>query len=165
MVNTLRARKRAKGFTLIEMMIVVAIIAILVAYLLPQLKHPQSNAQAATSQANMKTIANAIELYYQDTQNYPASGNVAPALFGGANNSYLQQSPTSPGPGAGAYVYATDGTGDYTITDPSTYDAASLTKLNKGTAPSGGTESLAGGTCGTTCTHLGFSNIAGNFGY
>lgn len=165
-----RARKREKGFTLVEIMIVVAIIAILAGVIIANYTHPKSNAEAGATQANLREIATALELYYQDYQQYPGtpatSTTALYALFGGANNKYLTNQPNSPGPGGGSYSYITDGNGDYTITDPAFYDVQTLHNLNKASsAPSGGTVSMAGTLCGTSCTHVGFSNTAGIFGY
>ena len=49
-------KRQAKGFTLIEMLIVIAIIAILVAVIVPTVQKAQTKARAATDAANLRTV-------------------------------------------------------------------------------------------------------------
>lgn len=60
-----------KGFTLIELLIVVAIIAILAAIAIPNFLQAQVRAKVARAQADMRSIATAIETFYVDSNNYP----------------------------------------------------------------------------------------------
>jgi len=53
--------KRIKGFTLIELLIVIAIILILIAIALPNFLAAQARAKVTREQADMRTIATAIE--------------------------------------------------------------------------------------------------------
>ncbi|OQX82004.1 MAG: hypothetical protein B6D56_00970 [Candidatus Omnitrophica bacterium 4484_70.1] len=63
-----------KGFTLVEIMIVVAIIALLAALVLPGLLRARINANEAAAQANLKTIATACESYASANNGmYPTS--------------------------------------------------------------------------------------------
>ena len=158
------ARKRAaKGFTLIEMMIVVAIIGIVAAVIAVNFVHSKSNAQVSATEANLKQIGTGLELYNSDNQTYPVSANVSSTLMG---PKYLNNTPNSPGPSGGAYVYTLAATSiEYTITDPATYDAASLANLGKATVAAG-VATAPTAKCGSAgCTHVGFSNSVGIFGY
>ena len=65
-------RKRSKGFTLIELMIVVAIIAILAAIAIPQYKRFQAKAKAAEAKTNLGAIATAEESYHAEHDKYIA---------------------------------------------------------------------------------------------
>jgi len=63
-------RKRSKGFTLIELMIVVAIIAILAAIAIPQYKKFQAKAKAAEAKTNLGAIASCEEAYHAENDVY-----------------------------------------------------------------------------------------------
>ena len=59
---------KCRGFTLIEVLVVVAIIAVLVAMLLPALAKSRENAQRAVCCSNLKQIGAAIYMYAGDWQ-------------------------------------------------------------------------------------------------
>ena len=60
-----------KAFTLIELLIVVAIISILAAIAVPNFVEAQTRAKVSKSVAHMRTIANAIEIYRTDYHDFP----------------------------------------------------------------------------------------------
>ena len=60
-----------KAFTLIELLIVVAIIAILAAIAVPNFLEAQSRSKVARGRADMRSIEMAIESYRIDTNKYP----------------------------------------------------------------------------------------------
>lgn len=63
--------KRPCAFTLIELLIVVAIIALLAAVAVPNFLEAQTRARAAAVRADMRTIAVAAEAYHSDNNAYP----------------------------------------------------------------------------------------------
>src|SRR5579864_7122630 len=70
--------KMTKGFTLIELMIVVAIIGILAAIAIPQFANLVAKSQEGRTKANLGTIRSALSIYYGDLEGwYPltAAGN------------------------------------------------------------------------------------------
>lgn len=63
------------AFTLIELLIVVAIIAVLAAIAVPNFLEAQTRAKIARVQADQRTLATAIEAYAVDHSQYPWYGN------------------------------------------------------------------------------------------
>ena len=64
-------RNATSSFTLIELLIVVAIIAILAAIAVPNLLDAQVRAKVSRAKADMRTIATALEVYRADNNAYP----------------------------------------------------------------------------------------------
>ncbi|HUD02706.1 MAG TPA: prepilin-type N-terminal cleavage/methylation domain-containing protein, partial [Candidatus Paceibacterota bacterium] len=62
---------RKKGFTLIELMVVIAIIGILASIIMVSLSSAQSKGRDAKRVADIRTIQLALEEYYNDNGNYP----------------------------------------------------------------------------------------------
>jgi len=60
-----------KAFTLIELLIVVAIIAILAAIAVPNFLEAQTRAKVSRAKADIRTIATALESYRVDNNRYP----------------------------------------------------------------------------------------------
>jgi type II secretion system protein G len=60
-----------RAFTLIELLIVVAIIAILAAIAVPNFLEAQVRAKVSRAQNDMRTLATAIESYQVDNNAYP----------------------------------------------------------------------------------------------
>jgi len=62
--------KSKKGFTLIELMIVVAIIGILAAIAIPQFAQLVAKSQEGATKGNLGTIRSSLSIYYGDTEGY-----------------------------------------------------------------------------------------------
>ena len=89
-----------KGFTLIELVVVISIIAILSTLALFGFSRVQASGRDATRAATMNSLRSALERYYADKQQYPA-GNFVAAVQALANGGYISYSNVSdPGPGA-----------------------------------------------------------------
>lgn len=69
-----------KAFTLIELLIVVAIIAILAAIALPNFLEAQARAKVSRARADMRSVATALESYRVDNNQYPAENYDSPLL-------------------------------------------------------------------------------------
>lgn len=94
-------KKKRAGFTLIELMIVIAIIAILAAILVPNFLKARAQGQLTACKSNCKNIATALEMYSSDNGGrYPTTGQLGAKLTGG---SYLKLVPTCPAAGTDTY--------------------------------------------------------------
>jgi len=67
-----RIRRKDKGFTLIELMIVVAIIGILAAIAIPNFMNYQCKAKQSEAKSNLGTIRTTQEAYYAENNHYTA---------------------------------------------------------------------------------------------
>jgi prepilin-type N-terminal cleavage/methylation domain-containing protein len=66
----------AKGFTLIELMIVMAIIGILAAIAIPQYSNMVAKSQEGTTKANLGSIRSALSIYFGDNEGwFPIDSN------------------------------------------------------------------------------------------
>ena len=89
------------GFTLIEMMIVVAIMAIMSAMLAPTLFNQVSKAEKARTASDIRQIESALKFYRLDNYRYPTQSQglqalvIAPSGSGGTrwNGPYLEAIP------------------------------------------------------------------------
>lgn len=98
-----------RGFTLIELMIVILIIAILVAIAVPVYLSSRQNAQRRTCQANQRTVDGAIEAYQANDafQEYPDSLT----RLTEATVQVLKEIPTCPSAGSYGWISAPGNTG------------------------------------------------------
>ncbi|OGX28129.1 MAG: hypothetical protein A2879_04815 [Omnitrophica WOR_2 bacterium RIFCSPHIGHO2_01_FULL_49_10] len=103
-----------KGFTLVEIMIVVAIIALLAAIAIPNLLRARHNANEAAAIASVRTISTACESFRaaQSPVTYPANL----AALSGANPPYIDATLGTGTKQGYTFVYALVGANQYTVT-------------------------------------------------
>jgi general secretion pathway protein G len=68
------------GFTLVELLVVLGIIALLAAVVAPQVIRYVRDARVETAKVQLKNIESALELYYLDAGQYPATEQGLEAL-------------------------------------------------------------------------------------
>lgn len=89
-------KKRLSGFTLIELMIVVAIIGILAAIAVPKFADLINKSREGSTKANLASVRSALKIYYGDTEGIYPGDNLACLT---ANAKYLSEIPQARIPG------------------------------------------------------------------
>ena len=83
MSPSLRPRAASRlGFTLVELLVVIGIIAILISILLPALNHARKKAQAVACASNMRQIYLACMMFTQDNKGHLPRPHTVPELSG-----------------------------------------------------------------------------------
>ncbi len=124
---TSRRRRRASGFTLIEVLVVIVVIAVLATLVAPDLFRNVGDARMATARTQIETFGTALDAYRLDNGTYPTSvqGLAAlwerPSINPPANwrSPYLRKA-VPKDPWGNAYVYVAPGR-----VNPQSYDLLS----------------------------------------
>lgn len=104
---------RKKAFTLIELLIVIAVISILIGIALPRFRGMQIEGNIVKAKAELRTLQTAVESYYIHNNNtYPATGSTAlETALASAIPNIIDHVPTDPFSPTGAdYAYVMGGT-------------------------------------------------------
>jgi general secretion pathway protein G len=108
-----------RGFTLIEIMMVVVIIGILAALIIPNVVGRDDQARVTAAKSDLNGVANALNMYKLDNFHYPSTDQGLEALvtqpsgFPEAKNwnpnGYLKKAPTDPWGTPYVYISTNDG--------------------------------------------------------
>lgn len=96
---SLPRRRRHRGFTLIEIMVVVVIMGILAALVVPRLMGRADDARITAARQDISSLMQALKLYRLDNQRYPTSEQGLSALV-----AKPQSGPPANGWKAGGYI-------------------------------------------------------------
>ncbi|MGK5053060.1 type II secretion system major pseudopilin GspG [Janthinobacterium sp. RB2P8] len=99
-------QRRARGFTLIEIMVVVVIMGILATQVVPMLISRIGESKVASAKVNIATVMQQLKLYHLDNQRYPTTEQglralvekptTGPAANGWKAGGYVDKMPKDP---------------------------------------------------------------------
>lgn len=117
-----RVSRRRAGFTLVEMLVVLAIIGSIVGLVGPRVLNYLSDSKVKTAQIQMENLASALDLFYLDAGRYPSTeeGIAAlvqrPAGVSSWSGPYLKSAGVPKDPWGHPYLYRAPGqSGPYDI--------------------------------------------------
>jgi general secretion pathway protein G len=104
MNQALIARRRSRGFTLLELMVVIVIIGVLATLIAPAVLRHVSEAKVTAAQSDINTLMNQLKIYKLDNGRYPSTDQGLQALVAkpstgsipGNWKSYLDKLPDDP---------------------------------------------------------------------
>ncbi len=142
--------RKSRGFTLVEILIVVIILGILAAIVIPQFTNASSDARTSSVQSTLQTMRGQIELFKIQHADVPPDATALTVVLTGKTNAadttqvvatgtlgpYVQAFPVNPINGfstvvnaagtAAGWVYTVSG-GQYTVSATDTTGTAALT--------------------------------------
>lgn len=114
-LNSRTSSPRQEGFTLVELLVVLAILGLLVGLVGPQVMGTLGGAKTKTARVQIEDLSGALDLYRLEVGRYPNSNEGLQALVentGDANNwngPYLKKSKVPDDPWGNAYNYRSPG--------------------------------------------------------
>lgn len=109
------ARRTERGFTLVEMLVVITIIALIMALVGPRVLNYLTDAKIKTAKIQIASFENALDLYYLDANRYPTTSEGLRALIerpGGTaawSGPYLKSNAVPNDPWGRLYLYRSPG--------------------------------------------------------
>ncbi len=121
-----KSRKNARGFTLIELMVVIVILGILAGLIIPRIMGRPDEARSAKARMQIESMETALKLYKLDNGNYPTTEQSlqalvkAPAVGGLVKNwrlgGYLEKDKVPKDPWDHDFIYISPGVhGDFDL--------------------------------------------------
>jgi len=115
MTKFLKRRRDDGGFTLLEMLVVLAIMGLLAAIIAPQVLKYLGSSRTQTAKVQIQNVVAAAELYRLDVGRYPTQEEglnalvAQPSTAAGWNGPYLQKPSALDDPWGQPYVYRIPG--------------------------------------------------------
>jgi general secretion pathway protein G len=110
-----RTKRRTRGFTLVEILVVITIIGLIMALVGPRVINYLSEAKVKAAKIQIESFSSALDLYYLDAGRYPTTSEGLEALAqrpGGAatwNGPYLKGAAVPKDPWGHPYLYRSPG--------------------------------------------------------
>jgi len=107
--------RNQRGFTLVEMLVVITIIGMIMGLIGPRVLNYMSESKVKTARIQIQSFSNALDLFYLDVGRYPTTAEGLAALvrpngaIGGWAGPYLKGGVVPNDPWNNAYVYRAPG--------------------------------------------------------
>ncbi len=115
-------KRSARGFTLVEIMIVVAIIALLAAIAIPNVLRGRTTANESAAIGNLRALVSSLEMFRSVNNVYPATANWVANMyttpdpdFGPPSFNHVMDGSAASLTQGFVYTYTSGGAGTYTI--------------------------------------------------
>lgn len=117
-----RAHRDQAGFTLVEVLVVLAIIGLIMSLIGPRVLNYLSDSKAKAARIQVESLASAVELFYIDNGRYPLESEglqalvIAPGNLRSWNGPYIKSTTVPLDPWSKPYLYSSDRGRSFTIT-------------------------------------------------